>query len=213
MQQAPARPPAFRQLFDVKLVGALLALVTLGVVSCDLVNRTINRKVLPTEQGPDVSGWTTGAVATVRLVLRTQDAERHVCASGEAFDGLRCEHDANKRKVSRGSQEPVDDNLRNVLQPFKTAVGEHPLIVGGLWYTPELAFRRHREPSRERRGAQLQTFYADCEVEFLGRLESVEVRYDFGKPWSAVKNAPVARAKRCTILQAPELAAAVAEVQ
>ena len=186
----------------------MLVLAVLGVVSCDLVNRALNRKLLPAEQAPDTSAWVKSAVATVRLALKTQDAERHACASGETFDELRCEHDANKRKVPRGADDPADDNLRTALQPFKTAIGEQPVLLGGIWYTPELAFRRHREPSRERRGPQLQTFYAECEIEFLGRLDTVDVRYDFGKPWAPVKNVPVGRAKRCTILEAPELVAA-----
>lgn len=211
MPEAPTRPPTFRQLFDAKVWGSVVVLSTLAIVSCDLVTRAVNRKFLPAEQAPDVGAWKTGAVATVRMALKTQDAERHACASAQTFDGLRCEHDANKRKVPRPSQDPADDNLRNALQPFKTAVGEHTLLLGGLWYTPELAFRRHREPSRERRGPQLQTFYAECEVEFLGRLDAVDVRYDFGKSWSAAKNVPVGRAKRCTILRAPEIAAATAE--
>lgn len=210
MPDLPTHPPAFRQLFDAKLIAALLALLTLGIVSCDLVTRTVNRKLLPLEQAPDVASFTTGAVVKVRLALKTQDAERHACASGQNFDELRCEHDATKRKVSRGAEQPADDNLRTILQPFKTATGEHSLLVGGLWHTPQLAFRRHREPSRERRGPQLQTFYADCELEVLGRLDSVDVRYDFGKSWSAVKNVPVTRAKQCNIVQAPELAAAPA---
>jgi len=191
-------------LFDAKAVALLCGLGAVGVMSCDLVTRAVNRKLAPAEASPDVSSWTTGNVANVRLALQTQDAERRVCASAKKFEELRCEHDANKRKVARGSAEPVDDNLRSILQPFKTAVGEHPLLVGGLWYTPELAFRRHSEPSRERRGNQLQTFYADCEVEFLGRLDSVDVRYEFGKAWSAIKNVPVARARHCTIVEAPE---------
>lgn len=205
MRRAPTRPPAFRQLFDAKVVALSCGLGMVGVGSCDLVTRAVNRKLAPAEVSPDVSAWTKGQVGNVRLALQTQDAERRVCASGKKFDGLRCEHDASKRKVPRDAAEPVDDNLRNILQPFTTAIGQHPLLVGGMWYTPELAFRRHSEPARERRGNPLQTFYADCEVEFLGRLDSVDVRYDFGKAWSAIKNVPVARARRCTIIEAPEL--------
>jgi hypothetical protein len=106
----------------------MLVLAVLGVVSCDLVNRALNRKLLPSEQAPDTSAWVKSAVATVRLTLKTQDAERHACASGETFDELRCEHDANKRKVPRGADDPADDNLRTALQPFKTAIGEQPVL-------------------------------------------------------------------------------------
>lgn len=204
----PTRLPRFGELFDLRAVGSLCVMVALVVVSCDLVNRGVNRKLLPKEQAPDPTTWTEGKTASVRLALKTQDAERNSCASGRTVGELRCDFDANKKRVSRRPDEPLDDNLRTSLQPYKTAVGDQALAIGGVWHTPELAFRRHREPSRERRGAQLQTFYAECEVEFVGQFDSVEVRYDLGKPWSTAKNLPIARAQRCTILEAEELAVA-----
>lgn len=208
MPPKPTRVPRFGELFDLKAIGSLCLVMALGVVSCDLVSRSVNRKLLPKAQAPDSSTWTTGKTATVLLALKTQDAERNNCASSRSVGELRCDFDGNKKRVPRRADEPLDDNLRTSLQPYKTAVGDQVLIIGGVWHTPELAFRRHREPSRERRGAQLQTFYAECDVEFVQQFDTVEVRYDLGKPWSTVKNLAVARAQRCTILEAEELAVA-----
>lgn len=208
MSRPPTRVPRFGELFDLRAVGSLCILAALGVVSCDLVNRSVNRKLLPKDQAPDTSTWVTGKTTSVLLALKTQDAERYSCGSSRSVGELRCDFDNNKKRVSRRPDEPIDDNLRTSLQPYKTAVGDHALVIGGVWHTPELAFRRHREPSRERRGAQLQTFYAECEVEFIDKFDSVEVRYDLGKPWSTAKNLPVAKAQRCTILEAEELAVA-----
>ena len=201
MPALPSRPPGFRELFDLKLLASVALLVTVGVVGCDLVNRAVNRRVLPRPPEPQPAKWTVGAKDRVVLTLKTQDAERSVCASNQTFEAYRCEYDGTKRKVPRSPDAPQDDNLRLVLQPYKTTVGDHLLAVGGLWYTPELAFRRHQEPSRQRRGTQLQTFYADCEVTFIGKLDTLDVRYDFGKSWSVAKDVPVARADRCTILE------------
>lgn len=201
----PSQPPRFRDIFDLKMLACFGLLLGLGVGSCDLVNRAVDRRVLPQPAQPDPTTWIEGSKARVILALKTHDADRNNCASAETFDVYRCEFDGNKRRFIRPAGSPADDNLRHTLQPYRTAVGEHLLAIGGLWHTPELAFRRHREPARDRRGAPLQTFYAECDVTFVGKLASVDVRWEFGKNWSSSKDVPVARAEQCTILEAPEL--------
>ncbi len=192
-------------MFDLKFIACLALLGGTSVVACDLVNRAVDRRVLPKPQESAPADWNVGSTTHVVLALKTEDAERNGCATTQRFDTFHCEYDGAKRRVARSPDEPIDDNLRFVVQPFKTAVGEHLVAIGGIWHTPELAFRRHQEPSRERRGAQLQTFYAACDVTFIGKLDTLDVRYDFGKKWTPAKNVAVARAERCTILEQPEL--------
>lgn len=208
MPAPPSHAPKFKAIFDRKVIVVILLLVVLGVVSCDLLNRAIARRLSPQTREPDPASWTTGTSTRVVLALKTQDAERHACATNQKFENYRCEYEANKRRGTKPPNEPVDDNQRFLLQPFKSALGNHPLLLGGVWYTPEVAMRRHREPARDRRAAQLQTFYAECEVSFVGNLESLDVRYDFGKGWSPLKNVPVGRVDRCSILESLELSAA-----
>lgn len=201
----PTSVPRLRELFDVKLVGVASCVALLAVVSCDLVNRTLDKNLLPTPAKVSPADWQPNTKATLVLALKTQDAERHTCATYEgAGDGtLRCEYETQKRRLARDNRK-ADDNFAEVLQPYRVTPGNHPVLLSGVWNTPKVAFRRHREPPRERRKEQLQTFYAECEVEFLTRFSSVDVRYEFGKPWSNLKDVPVGRVERCSILNSAE---------
>lgn len=182
----------------------MACIVVVGVVSCDLVNRALDRRLLPKPAAAAPDTWQPNSQATVVLALKTQDAERHTCATdrGTEEGELRCEYENQKRRLPR-AQRPADDNLATLLQPYPITPGNQVVLLSGVWNTPEVAYRRHLEPARERRKEQLQTFYAQCDVEFLARFESVDVRYDFGKAWAKQKDVPVGRATRCTILKHP----------
>lgn len=204
MLRHPTQTPRFRELFDLKVVGVVTCLALASVISCDLVNRALDKRVFPQEATVSPQSFHPQTKATVILALRTQDAERHTCATAlGAGDGrLRCENETPKRRLAR-SNRPVDDNLVDVLQPYQLS-GNHPVLLSGVWHSPEIAYRRHLEPARERRKDQLQTFYAQCDVEFLERFSSVDVRYDFGKAWATIKDVPVGRVSHCTILKDPD---------
>ncbi len=204
MLRYPDQVPRLRELFDLKLVGVMACITLVGVISCDLLNRTIDRRLVPGRATMAPESWQPQTKTTIVLALKTQDAERHTCATElGANDGtLRCEYESQKRRLPRPNR-PADDNLADVLQPYQVAEGNHPLLLAGVWQSPQIAYRRHLEPSRERRKEQLQTFYAQCEVEFLARFGNVDVRYEFGKAWANLKDVPVGRVERCTILRDP----------
>jgi hypothetical protein len=201
----PTRVPRLRELFDLKLVGLMACLVLVGIASCDLVNRALDKRLLPGRAAAQPETWQPNQHATLILALKTQDAERHACASefsaGNAL--LRCDYENTKRRLPRPTR-PVDDNLVNVLQPYLVESVNQPVLLSGVWHSPQIAYRRHLEPARDRRRELLQTFYAQCEVEFLERFSSVDVRYEIGKSWTTLKNVPVGRVVSCTILRAPE---------
>lgn len=201
MLRFPTRVPQLRDLFDPKLVGVLACFAVLGVVSCDLLNRAVDKRLIPGRASAAPETWQPQTKTKIVLTLKTQDAERHTCATelGASDGTLRCEYENQKRRLPRGNR-PADDNLADVLQPYLVAPGNHPVLLAGVWHTPQVAYRRHLEPARERRKEQLQTFYAECEVEFLARFASVDVRYDFGKSWTNHKDVPVGSVEHCTIL-------------
>lgn len=206
MLRYPTQAPRFRELFDLRLTGVVACIALVGVVSCDLVNRALDKRLLPqAAAAASYTTWQPQTQATVVLALKTQDAERHSCATdASANDGeLRCEYENQKRRVPR-AQRPADDNLVTLLQPYALPSGNSVVLLSGVWNTPEVAYRRHLEPARERRKEQLQTFFAECDVEFLARFENVDVRYDFGKAWAKHKDVPVGRATQCRILKHPD---------
>jgi hypothetical protein len=201
----PTQTPRLRELFDLKMVGIMTCVAVTGIMSCDLVNRAFDKRLLPQHAEVAPETWQPHTKTTLILTLKTQDAERHTCATELVANNgaLRCEYENAKRKTPRTNR-PADDNLGDVLQPYRVAPGNHPLLLSGVWQTPEVAYRRHLEPSRDRRKDQQQTFYAQCEVEFFERFSSVDVRYEFGKTWTNLKDVSTGHATRCTILKDPE---------
>ena len=187
------------------MVGIMACIALTGIVSCDLLNRALDKRLLPQRAESAPETWQPNTKTTVILTLKTQDAERHSCATELSINNgaLRCEYETTKRRLPRPHR-PADDNLIDVLQPYQVAPGNHPLLLSGVWQAPEIAYRRHLEPARERRKEQLQTFYAQCEVTFFDRFSSVDVRYEFGKAWANLKDVPAGRVERCKILTDPD---------
>lgn len=197
----PPPAPSLGQVFDWKLLLALGLLVGFGVVSCDLVNRALDRVGSAQPPAPDPAQWQPETRTRLTFALDTLDAERHACASDQEFGTTRCEFRAKKLRFPRATDQPIDDDKQHVLQPYLTAVGEHPVLVAGVWHTPEVAFRRHLEPPRSRKPEELQPFYVECEVEFVGRMETFEARYAFNQKWQAGAPTAAGVASWCTILR------------
>ncbi len=200
MPGAPS-PPRFFEVFEWRLLCAVGLMVLLAVMGIEPVNRAAERAFLPRNPVPNPAEWKAGTQHVVDITLLTKDAERLACASSQEFGGSRCQFSAKKRRLGRRPGQAVDENQRHIIQPYRTAVGNYLLLAAGLWDTPALAFRRHREPPRAVAENKLQRFIARCELEFLGRLEQVEVQWTPGKDWYTEKNAPVARAIDCRIVK------------
>lgn len=200
MSDAP-HPPRFFEVFEWKLLIAVGLLGLLAVMAVDPVNRAVESVFLPRDPVPNPAAWTAGSRHVVDITLITKDADRLACASSKEFEALRCQFTGKKRRHGRHPGQAVDDNQRHVIQPYRTAIGNYLLLVAGLWDTPALAFRRHREPARAVAENKLQRFIARCELEFLGSFEQVEVQWTTGKDWFTEKSAPVARAIDCQVLK------------
>ncbi len=200
MADAP-HPPRFFEVFEWKLLSAVGLLVLLAVMGVDPVNRAVERAFIPRDPAPNPAAWATGSRHVVDITLITKDADRLACASSKTFEALHCQFTHQKRRQGRRPEQAVDDNQRHIIQPYRTAIGNHLLLVAGMWDTPALAFRRHREPARAVAENKLQRFIARCELEFLGNFEQVEVQWSTGKDWFSEKNAPVARALDCQVLK------------
>ncbi len=200
-------PPSFWFVFDWRLLLSIGLIGVIAVMSCDVVNAKVAEqadiwfdRVRP---APEPTQWTAGASAEVELTLVTKDAERLACADDRVFDGNHCEYDKNKRRWPQERDKPLDDNRLELIQPYRTAVGNYLVMVSGLWATPELAMRRHLEPARGRAEKSLKRFIARCTLRFLGNMDGVQVRWDFNKQWYTEKWARAAKAESCTIVEQP----------
>jgi hypothetical protein len=197
--------PRFWFVFDWRLLVSAGVALLVGFVSCDVVNAklddSMDRWMGRERPKPEPQNWKPGTSAEVELTLVTKDAERLACASNAEFESVRCEYGADKKRRRRAPNTPADDNRAHLVQPYRTAEGNHLVLVAGLWATPDVALRRHQEPARGVSEKQLKRFIARCSLRFVGKLDQVHVRWDFNKKWYREKQAPVAIAEGCTIVQ------------
>lgn len=197
---AVTKPPSFWFVFDWHLVVSLGLLGLIAVMSCDVVNNKLDQVFADdANRVPDPSDWKPGTTHTVDITLITKDEGRLDCSDDRELDGVHCGYKKNRARWPKEPGAPIDDNRRNILQPYRTAVGNHLVMVAGLWSTPALALRHHQETPRGVADADLKRFVARCELEFLGEMTDVDVRWNTTAKWYAEKKAPVARAKWCEI--------------
>ncbi len=199
------KPPRFWFVFDWRLVASAVAALFVGFVSCDVVNAKLDASMdswlgreLPP---PNPDEWQPGSVLEVDLTLVTKDAERLACADDREFEGARCEYKDDKRRRRHDRSKPADDNRVDLIQPYRTARGNHLVLVAGLWTTPDIAMRRHYEPARGVAEKTLRRFIARCRLRFVGQMDGVDVRWEFNKKWYTEKRAPVAVAESCRIVR------------
>jgi hypothetical protein len=197
--------PRFWTLFDWRLLGCLGLLGVIGFVSCDVVNAKAEefagRLRGEADTTPRPTEWADGKVVELDLTLITKDADRLSCADDRELDGARCDFREDKQRQKTEPGAPADDNRINVIQPYRTAVGNYLVLVAGLWATPALAMRRHLEPARGVPEKDLRRFIARCKLRFVGSLDSVELRWDYNQQWYTEAKAPVARAEWCEVLE------------
>lgn len=185
---------------DWKLPVSLALLGLIAVMSCDKVNTRLTRYFAPpAQQSPNTRTWTKGSVHEVDVTLVTKDMNRLQCADDREFDGAHCEYTTDKKRRRRSPGAPFDDNRANIIQPYRTHVGNHLVFIAGLWNTPALAYRHHQEPPLGKTDKQLIRFVAKCRLRFVGAMTDVTLRWNTSAKWYQEKYAPVALAQWCDI--------------
>ena len=157
----------------------------------------------------DTNIWQTGTEQDVYLTLIGADSYLLSCADPKEIDGVHCAYESAATRWPSGS-EVIDDNNRDVIQPYRTAPDNRLILMAGLWATPELSTRLHEEPPTEIRKEKLARFVARCRVKFLGGMAKPGLRWAptgrFDPPGGADyydgrKEIPVARALSCDIIE------------
>lgn len=153
----------------------------------------------PQQEVTDTVGWQIGATGKAKVTLVTADYELLGCNSDVTADGAHCSHKTDTEAWPKDPTAPLDDNGRNLVQPYRTWPDNKLVLIAGLWAEPNMALRLHREPSAGVPQQKLARFVADCQLKFVGKVENVRVRWSPGQTWQQEGGAFVARPVSCTL--------------
>ena len=152
----------------------------------------------PRRPKQDRTPWEVGNRAKVALTLITMDYGRLNCASKQTFGDAHCRY-VDKRHAWPQSLPTAGANQRDLIQPYRTLIGNRLLLVVGLWNEPAIALRLHRESPAGMIEKDLTRFVADCEVQFVGVMSKPNLQWAHGGKWLPDQDTPVAIPHNCTI--------------
>jgi len=194
---APATPPL--ELIDRKMWWLIILFFGTALFSFGEFNNYVERNFVP---APPTMNYNleTGASTTLDLTVVTGDMKRLTCASDKDLDGVHCAFVADKHKLwPRTPDAPIDNNFKEVLQPYRTLFNNQLVLVSGVWATPEVAMRVHTESPDVVPVKREARFTALCKVKILGKLDEVGIRWEPSQQWYTEKNVVTARVESCTI--------------
>jgi hypothetical protein len=200
------RPPVDEE--ETPVIGGRF-LIALGLVAVGtIIPHTKLGEVLE-PKGPEptnMESWSVGGVSTVRITLVTADVNLLACASEQSFDGAHCGFKTTNEAWPRDPSKPQDDNKLDIIQPYRTWFDNKLLFVAGLWAQPEVAYRVHQEPTHGIQADKLARFAVECRVRFLGRFDSVKLRWNPQQSWSDPDTGATwaGRAEFCKLIDEPQ---------
>jgi hypothetical protein len=153
----------------------------------------------PEPANTDMSAWRVGGHTKVRLTVITMDYERLACAATDTFAEEHCEYKSETELFARAPGEPLDDTKLHTIQPYRTYPDNQLILVSGVWAQPEISTRLHREPWAGIPEQRQMRFVAECDVEFLGQLKNVKLRWKPDQNWNNEASAWVGKARSCRI--------------
>lgn len=208
-KKAEAKPSRAPDEGEPVLSGRLVLVATLFVamvfIPLSPLSMLISRKPPAATQAKD---WKVGEEATVHLTVITADYNKLACAHPDPVGDYHCANLDEKKPWPREADAPLDDNKKQVIQPYRTTDGSL-LMIAGLWAQPVVATRLHREPPHAVPEKKLARFVVECRVKILAEWQEPLVRWAPGQSWSRQGNAaegkartaPVAQPLTCRILE------------
>lgn len=149
----------------------------------------------------DTSGWRVGNTASMKITLITADINLLSCASDVVIEGRHCEYKDNKTLWPKLPGEPLDDNKRTIIQPYRTWPDNRLILISGLWAEPHVAMRLHREPPHGVLDKKLARFVTNCEMRFIGQIDSPKLRWGEAGDFNVEKGQVfVAHADSCKVV-------------
>jgi hypothetical protein len=182
-------------------LAAVVVACMLLIPFCSPLAKVIEKK----GPGPtDSSTWRVGGTGDVRITLITADYNLLACAADQAVEGKHCAYKTENETWPRDPNEPLDDNKKSIIQPYRTWPDNQLVLVAGLWADPAVAMRLHREPSDGIAQKKLARFVVECRSKFIGRLSDPRLRWQPGQAWIREGAAFVAAPESCKIFSAEE---------
>jgi hypothetical protein len=145
--------------------------------------------------------WKVGGRGRVNITVITADYNLLSCSSDKAIEGKHCANKSENEPWPRDPSEPLDDNKKNQIQPYRTWPDNKLILVAGLWAEPTVAMRLHNEPPGAVPQKKLARFIVGCDMKFIGRLDAPKLRWGPGGPWQNEGAAIVAEPITCEIAQ------------
>jgi hypothetical protein len=198
----PRRPPPVesKPILAGRMLTAVFMLCGLGVIANPPFNSWVMRKFAPAEDlHTDFSKWVQGNETDVRVTLITGDSTRLSCANADVVEGVHCAFGTDHLPWARTADDVADDNGPNRIQPYRTSPDNALILIAGLWASPEVAMRLHREPPNVIPTKRQNRFDVTCRVKFLKKWDTVDLRWDVGASWQTERGAWVTRAEHCTV--------------
>ena len=143
------------------------------------INDLMKWKVHPV----DMTRWTAGSTQEIELTLVTADYDKLGCVLDREIAGARCEYKTETEKWPHPDGAPLDDNKKNVIQPYSAVPDNALIFVAGLWAQPTLAMRLHQEPWEGTDPKRLARFIARCRVKPIERVGGVKLRWNSKDKW------------------------------
>lgn len=147
----------------------------------------------------DTSQWALGTVTDVQVTLITADYNKLTCAADKAVENAHCAYKSETEPWPRDPNAPLDDNKKDIIQPYRTWPDNKLILIAGLWNDPVVAMRLHAEPPHVVQEKKLARFVVDCRMRFMGRLESTKLRWAPGAQWQNEGPAFVTRPESCKL--------------
>jgi hypothetical protein len=151
------------------------------------------------EEKTDMSDWAAGKTVDVEITLITADYDRLACVLDREIGGAHCEYKTESQTWERAPGEPVDNNMKNIIQPYSTSPDNKLILVGGLWSMPTVAMRVHNEPWHSVSEKKLARFIVNCKVRLIENLAKITLRWNKTQKWGEQGPAWVGIAESCEV--------------
>ncbi len=154
--------------------------------------------------------WQKDKLEEVGITLISGDFDKLACAYERAIEGVHCQFRTESELWPIEPNAPLDDNKRNIIQPFSLVPDNQLILLAGLWAQPTVAFRIHQEPGTAVAQKKQARFIAKCRIRPLERVQNASIRWNVGAAWGKAAvvipdhpDAPpwVAVADSCTVAE------------
>jgi hypothetical protein len=183
-QAAPAPTALSGKLYVAAGILTAMGLICGTAIGNGLADRALKALKLADAPPVDMTKWEAGKVEEISITLVTADYTKLACAYEREIGGAHCEYKTDTEKWPLAPSAPVDDNRKNVIQPYSAVPDNAFILVAGLWAQPEVAMRLHAEPPENTPTRNLARFIARCRVRPVERVSGVNIRWNVGDKWA-----------------------------